>query len=209
MRDTIREAYKDIVTQELEEGKLKNIAIAVGAAGAIAAGTMYSHVNQRDKVSPDLIQAIQKPAKKTPDELKRTILSKFNVADDKVDEIVNAAIKHSHPVFPQAHHLLALAGIESSFNDKAVSKLRYDPAVGLTQIRPKVWNIHPKELSTIDGQIKHGAHILQMYHTKTGDPDSAVQAYNVGITNFNRGKMRDASNRYLAKFKNELSRYSD
>ena len=209
MRDAIQEAYKNIITQELEEGKLKNMAIAVGAAGAIAAGTMYSHIIQQDKVSPDLIQAIQKPAKKTPDELKRTILSKFNVADDKVDEIVNAAIKHSHPVFPQAHHLLALAGIESSFNEKAVSKLRYDPAVGLTQIRPKVWNIHPKELSTIDGQIKHGAHILQTYHAKTGDPDSAVQAYNVGIANFNRGKMRDASNRYLAKFKSELSRYSD
>lgn len=207
MRDTIQEAYKDILTQELEEGKLKNMAIAVGAAGAIAAGTMYSHINQRDKVSPEIIQAIQKPAKKTPDELKQTILSKFSVADDKVDEIVNAAIKHSHPVFPQAHHLLALAGIESSFNEKAVSQLKHDPAVGLLQTRPKVWNIHPKELSTIDGQIKHGAHILQTYHTKTGDIDKAIQAYNVGITNFNRGKMQDAARRYLTKFKSEVSRY--
>lgn len=208
MRDTIQEAYLDIVTQELEEGKLKNMAIAVGAAGAIAAGTMYSHINQRDKVSPGIIQAIQKPARQDPEYLKKTILDKFKKVDpDKVDEIVNAAIKHSHPVFPQAHHLLALAGIESSFNEKAVSQLKHDPAVGLLQTRPKVWNIHPKELSTIDGQIKHGAHILQTYHTKTGDIDKAIQAYNVGITNFNRGKMQDAARRYLAKFKSELSRY--
>lgn len=208
MRDTIQEAYLDIVTQELEEGKLKNMAIAVGAAGAIAAGTMYSHINQRDKVSPDLIQAIQKPARQDPEYLKKTILDKFKKVDpDKVDEIVNAAIKHSHPVFPQVHHLLALAGIESSFDEKAVSKLRHDPAVGLLQIRPKVWNIHPKELSTIEGQIKHGASILKTYFDKTGSQDAAIKAYNVGITNFNRGKMSDASQRYLTKFKSEVSRY--
>lgn len=211
MRDKIQEAYLAILTQELEEGKLKDMAIAVGAAGALAAGGMYYHTTQSEKVSPALIQAIQKPAKQQdPEYLKQTILAKFNKVDpDKADEVVNAALKHSHPVFPQAHHLLALAGIESSFNEKAVSKLKTSPAIGLTQIRPMIWNIHPKELSTIDGQIKHSAHILKTYHEKLGDPDNAIRAYNVGITNLNKGKKRDAAERYLAKFKSELSRYSD
>lgn len=208
MRDTIKEAYQQILAQELEEGKLRNAAIAIGAAGAMAAGGLYM---QQKSLSPDVIQAVKKPAKtQDPEYLKSTILSKFTKVDpDKVNEIVSAAIKHSHPVFPQAHHLLALAGIESSFNDLAVSKLKNDPARGLTQIRPMIWNIHPKELSTIDGQIKHGAHILKTYHEKLGDPDNAIRAYNVGITNLNKGKKRDAAERYLAKFKSELSRYSD
>lgn len=210
MKDSVSQAYLQILSEqtELEEGKLKQAAIALGAAGAIAAGALYSHIKSTEKPSPELIQAMQKPAKQDPEYLKNVVLQKFkNVESEKAEHIVNAALKYAHPVFPQAHHLLALAGIESSFNEQAVSKLKRDPARGLLQIRPMVWNIHPSELSTIDGQIKHGAHILKTYHDKLGDADSAIQAYNVGITNLNKGKKRDAAARYLAKFKSEVSRY--
>lgn len=210
MKDSAAQAYLQLLSEqsELEEGKLKQAAIALGAAGAIAAGALYSHIKSTEKPSPELIQAMQKPAKQDPEYLKNVVLQKFkNVEPEKAHQIVQAALKHAHPVFPQAHHLLALAGIESSFNEQAVSKLKRDPARGLLQIRPMVWNIHPKELSTIDGQLKHGAHILKTYHDKLGDIDSAIQAYNIGITNLRKGKKRDAAARYLAKFKSEVSRY--
>lgn len=210
MKDSAAQAYLQIIQEQhqLDESALKNAAIALGAAGAIAAGALYSHIKSSEKPSPELIQAVQKPAKQDPEYLKNVVMQKFkNVEPDKVEHIVKTAMKYAHPTFPQAHHLLALAGIESSFNEQAVSKLKRDPARGLLQIRPMVWNIHPSELSTIDGQIKHGAHILKTYHDKLGDADAAIQAYNVGITNLNKGKKRDAAARYLAKFKSEVSRY--
>lgn len=209
MRDTIQEAYMSILAQELEEGKIKNAALAVATAGALLGGSVQQTAHNTSMPNKNIIQSIKKPAQKTSDDLKKVILAKFNVDDSKANQIVHAAIKHSHPVFPQAQHLLALAGIESSFNDKAVSKLKNDPARGLTQIRPMVWNIPPKELSTIDGQIKHASNILKTYHEKLGDPDKAIAAYNIGITNLNLGKKRDAAQRYLTKFKNELNRYQD
>jgi len=79
-------------------------------------------------------------------------------------------------------------GVESSFDKDAKSNLKYDPAVGLMQVRPKVNGIDPTELASIDGQIKHGASILHQLYSKTGDIDKTLQAYNLGLTAFNRGK---------------------
>jgi len=208
MKDSITQAYKQVLEQQeqLEEGKLKDIAITLGIAGALTAGGMhYIEKGKQQHIS----QAMHKLAKQDPEHLKKTVLAKFNIEPKKAEEIVNAAIRHADPVFPKAHHLLALAGIESSFNEKAVSKLKHDPARGLLQVRPMVWNIPHKELSTIDGQMKHGANILKTYHQKLGDPEKAVQAYNIGIANLNKGQKQDAASRYLTKFKTELHRYTD
>ena len=212
MKDSAAQAYLQILQEQtdLEEGKLKQAAIALGTAGAIAAGALYSHIKSTEKPSPELIQAIQKPVNHDPEHLKNVVLQKFKkVHPEKLDMIVNAAIKHADPVFPQAHHLLALAGIESSFNEKEVSKLKKDPAVGLMQVRPGVWNIGKKELMSIEGAMRRGAHILKTYHKQFKDPDRAVAAYNIGPENEKLGKNRDAAARYLAKFKSELSRYQD
>jgi hypothetical protein len=213
MKDSIQEAYIAIVAQELEEGKLKDAALAIGAAATIAGGAMMAnhepaptHKVVTGKID-DLRASFAKTAKFDPDFLASSIMDKYKVGEDKAYEFVNAAIKHSDPVFPQAHHLLTIAGIESSFNEKAKSQLKHDPAIGATQIRPKVWNIHPSELSTLDGQFKHTAHILKTYHTKTGSIDAAIKSYNVGITNFNRGKQQGAAHRYFTKFNTELKRY--
>lgn len=210
MRDSIQEAYVAIVAQELEEGKLKDAALAIGAATAIAGASMMSLPTNKQEGSgkiDDVRTSLSKPAKHDPTHLASTILDKFKIDSDKAHEIVKSAIKHSDPVFPQPQHLLAIAGIESSFNQNAVSKLKHDPAIGLTQIRPKVWNIHPNELSTIDGQFKHTAHILKTYHQKTGSIEDAIKSYNVGITNFRRGKQQGAAHRYITKFNTELQRY--
>jgi hypothetical protein len=144
------------------------------------------------------------------DELLSNVVDRFKIHPKKAAKIVDAAIRHQKPEFPRAHHILAIIGIESSFNDRAKSKLKFDPAVGLMQIRPKIWNINKKELSTIDGQIKHGAQILHTYFKKTGDDESAIKSYNIGLTNFNKGIQKDAAHRYISKFNRELdSYYSD
>lgn len=214
MKDSIQEAYFQIITQEeqLEEGAIRNTLAAAGLAVSVAAG-INALKQDAPQTSNEMSGKITKAAASKDfnlprDHLLKTVTSKFNVDSEKASKIVDTAIKYSHPVFPQAHHILSIVGIESSFNDKAKSKLKFDPAVGLMQIRPKTWGIDPKELSGIEGQIKHGAHILNHYYTKTGSTDSAVKAYNIGLTNFNRGKQQDAAHRYVTKFKTELSRYS-
>lgn len=209
MRDSITEAYMGIVQQELDESKVRNAMLAVGAAGAIAGAALLTKKDV--PVHEPAIQQAANQAAETlaPEHLKlaQNIKDRYKLSDSKAEKIVSIAVKHAHPVFPQAHHILAIAGIESSFNEKAKSKLRFDPAVGLMQIRPKVWNINPKELSTMEGQIKHGSHILHTYYTKTGSEGSAIKAYNVGITNFKSGKKREAAHRYHQKFKKELNQF--
>lgn len=199
----ITEAYQKIKQEQLEEGRIAN---AIGAA-AIAGGALFG-VHQINKSNETPVQKSQVESPKEDPQKKKlldTVLSKFKHVDpEKASHIVDMAIKYSKPVFPTAHHLLALVGNESSFNDRAKSSVG---AVGLLQVRPNIWNISPHELSTVEGQMKHGSHILSLYHDKLGDIDSAVKSYNVGITNFRRGRQREAANRYLDKFKKETSRY--
>lgn len=216
MKDVIQEAYIKIVTQDeqLDEGMIKNAIATASLAVAVAGGInalKHTAPDETSRTAQGIATQVGKSSKDfnlPRDHLLNTVKSKFNIDDDKASKIVDTAIKYSHPVFPQAHHILSIVGIESSFNEKAKSKLKFDPAVGLMQIRPKTWGIDPKEMTSIEGQIKHGAHILNHYHTKTGGIDSAVKAYNIGLTNFNRGKQQDAAHRYVTKFKKELSRYS-
>lgn len=221
----IEEAYLQIVEKELEENILRNTLAAAAVAGTLATGY---HIMKNDPVatvySKQITQSIsgtvkpqEEPAdaeeervKDFPrDHLLKTVTDKFNINPKKAEKIVDAALRHQKPEFPRAHHILAIAGIESSFNERAKSKLKYDPAVGLMQIRPKIWKINKKDLSTIDGQIKHGAQILHSYFQKTGDEESAIKAYNIGLTNFNRGIQHDAAHRYLKKFNSEIDRYHE
>jgi hypothetical protein len=207
MKDAIQDAYADIITQELEEGIIRNTLAAAAIVGAAATG-IHMMDNSPTPTPVKLQQAAKKDFNLPHEHLLKTVTDKFNIDHDKANHIVELAKKYSHPVFPQAHHILAIAGIESSFNDKAKSKLKFDPAVGLMQTRPKVWGINPKELSTAEGQIKHGAHILNHYYEKTGSVESAVASYNIGLTNHLRGKQHSAAHRYITKFKSELSRYA-
>lgn len=233
MQDHIQEAYKKIVSQELEEGTFKNVLAATAIAGAAlgiskindhsddSTNTSSQHQTQRieqsDNTSHSILsksvkQSLEASAKKklnlSHEHLTSTIVSKFKVNPEKAAKIASVAMKYSKDTFPQAHHILAIAGIESSFDENAKSALKHDPAVGLMQMRPKVWGVDKKELSTIEGQIKHGAHVLHQYYTKTGSVEGAVKAYNIGLTNYNSGKQHDAAHRYATKFTKEVSRYS-
>lgn len=214
MTDNIIKAYNVVLAtpEKLDEGIIKNALVAATTASAIVGGALLMKQEPKQEPTTGIASSIHDIKEKfnlPKEHLLSTVKSKFKISDDKAEQIVNTAIKHSDPVFPKAHHILAISGIESSFNENAKSKLKSDPAIGLMQIRPRIWNIDRKELSTIDGQIKHGAHILKTYHQKTGSIEHAIKSYNVGITNFLRGKKKDSANRYHDKFKSELDRYTD
>lgn len=211
--DKIKSAYASILAEEQEavnENILKHAAIAASIAGAIATGVSHISNGYDNPTNREVSGKIEKINPNHPDNLFNSIKSKFTkVDDDTAHEIVKSAIKHGKPDFPQAHHLVAIAGVESAMRPDVSSKLKNDPATGLMQIRPKVWGIDKKEFSTIDGQIKHGAAILTKYHKTLGDPDKAIMAYNIGITNFKKGKQADAADRYHIKVSKEIKRIAD
>jgi len=158
-----------------------------------------------------------------PPSVERVVLKKLETSDERIKklvvnvtqkykidpaigyDIVKTALKYEKSDFPRAEHLLAVIGIESSFNPEAKSKLKKDPALGLMQVRPGVWKIDKVQLGEIEGQIMHGSQILDQYHRKLKDPIKALHAYNIGITSFLKGKR---SPEYLKKYHQELKLYS-
>lgn len=184
----INEAYKQILESEkevLDESILKK---AIVGAAIVGSGLLAHNAMKTSPVEPVAVSAKIEQSNPEKDSLVKKVLSKYKISSDKAHQIVGAVLKHADPVFPKAHDLLAVIGKESSFNENAVSNLKSDPAKGLTQIRPKIWNLDKGQLDTIDGQVKHGADILRKYHEKLGDADSTLHAFNIGITNFRRGK---------------------
>lgn len=137
--------------------------------------------------------------------LANTILKKYHVSPELARDVAALAKKHEKESFPKAEDILSIVGIESSFNPKAVSKLKTDPAVGLMQVRPGVWGVNPTTLkSNMDLQIKMGAEVLHKYYKLLGNKASAIHAYNVGLGNFRRGKHNI---NYVHKFSNERKLY--
>lgn len=204
---SIAKEYQTIVESELNESMLKKLALGAAVAGA----AMLSHNTiESNYVAPKakpVVQQIQQEKAEEPsrEDMITHITSNYKVDHSKASEIVDSAIRHAHPVFPKAHHLIAVMGVESSYEPTAKSQLKRDPALGLMQVRPGVHGIDKKEFRTIDGQVKHGASILAQYHKKLGNIDATLHAYNVGITNHVRGK--GSNPRYVPKIKSELSKF--
>ncbi|TFG98287.1 lytic transglycosylase domain-containing protein [Candidatus Thorarchaeota archaeon] len=185
--------------QQLDELNLKQ-AIAAGMIGV-------------SSLSPNVSSAADKPARpavtqqadtKAVQEMIKTVSSKHGVDPKLAGRIVRAAHRYEHQDFPKAEDILAVIGVESRFKPNARSHLAKDPAVGLMQIRPGIWNLSPQALLSVENNIKHGSDILRKYYTKLQDEASALQAYNVGITAFKRGK---TNHHYLRKVRAELAQY--
>lgn len=138
------------------------------------------------------------------EKLVAAITEKYNVDEMFARKIVRIANSYQQSDFPKTEDIIAIVGIESSFRPHVKSNLKTDPAVGLMQVRPGVWKIPSEELSTIEGQIKHGANILAHYYDKVGKVEGAVMAYNVGITAYRKGK---TNKKYLNKYKTEVAMY--
>lgn len=134
-------------------------------------------------------------------ELAKSIAKKYRVDLDLVQQVVNLAYKHQDETFPKAEDILAIIGVESSFNPRSRSGLRRDPALGLMQVRPGIWNLRPEQLGSIESQIKYGTIILKRYYKKLGNVEDTIQAYNIGLTKFRRG---GRNTRYVAKYQREI-----
>jgi hypothetical protein len=200
------------MTEQLEEGKLSNLAIA----GAVAIGGAYgllqktNTTNGGDKVEPMLIR--EHPDRITAREevkkLTNAVVSKYkHIPVEFAEHVASMAKKHEHAEFPKAKDIMAIVGIESSFNPDAKSKLKIDPARGLMQQRPRIWGLnHKTDLATPEQQIQKGAEILATYHKKFGgDADKAVHGYNIGETNLRKGQGLNPG--YVEKFKKERQIY--
>jgi len=108
---------------------------------------------------------------------------KQNIKPAEAHKVVQLAIKHEKPTW-KAEDLLALIGIESSFNKNAKSKMKTDPAIGLTQIRPAAWKLHAASLKdNIEKQITKTYDILDHNLKVLGNKEDALHAYNVGLEN--------------------------
>lgn len=134
-------------------------------------------------------------------ELAKSIAKKYRVDLELVQQVVNLAYEYEDEKFPKAQDILAIIGVESSFNPDSKSGLRKDPALGLMQVRPGVWNINPENLDSVESQIRYGVAILKRYYKKLGNAEDAIQAYNLGLTKFRRGAR---NTRYVAKYQQEL-----
>ena len=131
----------------------------------------------------------------------------YRVSGDVVDKVLHYAYRYEKKSFPKAEDILAVIGIESSWNPNAVSNLKSDPAVGLTQIRPGVWAKlvgSPEELVDIEKQVKYAAEILHTYYKETKNADDAIIAYNAGIGAWSKGRY---TLKYLTKFQAERDIY--
>jgi hypothetical protein len=134
------------------------------------------------------------------------IVKRFRVKREFAVQVVKYAHKYSKSTFPSAHDIVAIIGVESSFNPQSVSRLRSDPAIGLTQIRPGAWShkIKRQDLNSVENQVKYGAEILHTYYKALGDRRGTVQAYNLGLAGYRKGRTNP---RYVVKYEKELAQY--
>lgn len=190
----LAEIYED--AERLDEISFKQAA----AAGLIGAATLFpAKLDKTSEPSQEYTQQVRAhhQAKVQTETLAQGIARRYRIAFQDALRIVKTAMAHSKPTFPKTEDILAVIGIESSFDPSKKSGLRKDPAVGLMQVRPGVWAINPRNLQSIDGQIRTGVDILSKYYDKLKDVDATLNAYNVGITNHRRGVENAA---YVGKF---------
>lgn len=189
----------------LDELNLKQAVVG----GAFTLGTLMSpHMSQLDPIK-HTTPTVSAEGREEMNQamLANTILKKYRgVSPQLAKNVVSLAQKYEKSSFPKADDILAIVGIESSFRPNVLSALKKDPAVGLMQVRPGIWELDPARLSSdIEYQIKSGAAILHKYYKLLGNAEDAVHAYNVGMGNFRRGKHNI---KYVHKYKNEKQLYT-
>lgn len=99
--------------------------------------------------------------------------------------------------------LISVLSVESEFQLDAKSSAG---AIGPAQVVPASWK---KSLGyDIKDPIQNiyaGAYILNNYKETCGDWNCALRSYNVGITNFLKGKKKTAQTQYVNKVKVQLA----
>ena len=195
--------FKEFVgeQQQLDEINLKQLAAAgiIGAAGLGMGGKSAYATTPQEQYRIDMANSIAKH---------------YHIKPEQALEIVDTAHQEGDPVFPKPQDLLALTGVESSFNPQAMAKakrgtqtakrIRHDTPSGLLQVRPGIWKLPANALATIKGQIHHGKEILKYYYKKFhGDKEAAMGAFHMGETDFRK---RGIDPTYIQKYYAELER---
>jgi hypothetical protein len=193
--------------QQLDELNLKQAAAGASLLGALGMGSLadpaYSMTPQ-EQYRTDMANAIAQH---------------YHIKPDEAKEIVDAAHEEGDRVFPKPHDLLALTGVESSFNKNATprysadkypktnARIQKDTPFGLLQVRPGLWKVPAGALSTIKGQIHHGKEVLKYYYKKFhGDKVAAMNAYHMGETDYRK---HGANPEYTQKYQAEIQRQQE
>jgi hypothetical protein len=194
--------FAELFEDPLEEITRRGFLKGVGAAGlgfAPKAPDIEKDLPPPEKPKP-------KPVDPVRQKMADRITDKYDVDDDFAGQVVELAHKYQKPGFPTAKDILAVIGVESSFDPDAVSGLSQDPAVGLMQVRPGVWKLDKSLLQgNIEQQIATGADILYQYYAKLKNKNAALASYNVGPTQYKSGNTADD---YVKKYHNELRLYT-
>lgn len=192
--------------QPLDEGAFRNVIAAATLAIASLAPTGLAHDPVVNKAA---VKHWKVDVKALTAHMAEIAGDKYDVDPATVQAVVQSAIKHQYADFPKAKDLLAVVGVESSFNPNATSKLKKDPAKGLLQVRPGVWGLKKADLATIDQQIKQGADILHKYFVRFGTREAALHAFNVGPKNhrLSATNPKKGNPRYVPKVDAEEHQY--
>lgn len=197
--------YLDKEPKQLDEISFKQAAAGASLLGALGlSGASAYSMTPQEQYRLDMANAIAKHYHINPEEAK---------------EIVDAAHEEGDKVFPKPQDILALAGVESSFNKNATpryspkkypkthARVQKDTPYGLLQVRPGLWKLPANALTTIKGQIHHGKEVLKHYYKKFhGDKVAAMNAYHMGETDFRK---HGASPEYTQKYQNELQQQQE
>lgn len=199
-----------LTEEQLDEARLRKALTAAGLAGAMALSGASNNRPEQPVQAPTAQPAASIAWKRDTTQqhinaLADAVLDKYSVNPDLARNVAATAKKYEYSTFPKAEDILAITGVESSFNPHSVSGLSRDPARGLMQVRPGIWNLSPRALSTIDKQIRVGATILHNYYQKLGSIEAAVHAYNVGLTNYRHGTNLNPD--YVSKYAEERKLY--
>lgn len=197
--------------QQLDEINLRGMAKHATAVGIVGAAMMGSHKGHEPAMpaKQEIARTQQVPTpspKKELDEKTKAAIARisklYGTDPEFAKEVIELAKKYQKPGFPTAKDIIAIIAVESEFDPDAESGLKHDKAVGLMQIRPHIWNLDPDMLKDPEQAVRIGSDILHKYYRHLhGNKDAALQAYNVGLSNFQQG---EENPNYVNKFYTRL-----
>lgn len=120
------------------------------------------------------------------------------------EHIAALAKKLAYTDFPKNVDILAIARIESTYNEDALNPEigSVGPSVGVMQVQNGHQDLHRNMFA--------GVGLLREYYMRLGSREAAVKSYNIGIGTFRQGKSKISADEYYAKFvkrRQELVKY--
>lgn len=109
------------------------------------------------------------------------------------NKVITLTVKRlAYKDFPKAADIFAEIRIESSYRPNVINKNGREDSRGLMQVAKGPMD--PRENITI------GISLLREYYMITHSKEGAIKAYNIGIGNYLKGKLKVSGAEYYAKF---------